>query len=641
MKKIVIALIVIAIGTAVFAKSAKKKGSAASETAVETNSKREAVSIAVPAPKGVNLGAGMDWIPFFMQGVITSNFQQYSGLTVIDRQNADMVKAEQRLSESAEFDEKNAIEIGKMTNARLIVTGSILAKSNAFALTFSITDAQTGETKASASVPNCLRIALEDGSMANQISYDLMTGYGIALGDDAKSKLTQTGAVMAAETSAQVSVAKGIVAENRGSNIEALTYYIQAKKKDKDFAEATSRISGMTTVVTGGNFGANAKNMIKLRNDWNKLLLEAASLIAANPPEFEVRYFTDIESLPLTEQDYANGTMSFRLGAPYLKQTSAEENKKIADELMTAMHSIPESKNWGEKMNGFPWTYADDIKGDNWLKWTNTERTENYPLSVVLLDANKKTIAKKAYTLFVKYDKRYTNFEISSDNKVAYKKSKYADEKYVSSSSLTFSDVTVGNADTDKIYISVENTSGKKLSVLPSDGMSADKAIEVLESGEHNGTVKIAGFLGQRTLENIAYTITKIDPRLAARDSAELLIANILIKQDLVALDLSGLVGVTEIESEAFKRCISLKSIRIPDGVTSIGNQAFSDCTSLSSVTLPVSVTQIKYKAFGDCTSLKTVYYAGTKEQWEKIIIPSDGHSSLFKAKIKYNYKGE
>ena len=224
MKKIVVVLMVIAVGTAVFAKSAKKKDSAASETAVETNYKREAVSIAVPAPKGVNLGDGADWIPFFMQGVITSNFQQYSGLTVIDRQNSDMVKAEQRLSESAEFDEKNAIEIGKMTNARLIVTGSILAKSNAYALTFSITDAQTCETKASASVPNCLRIALEDGSMANQISYDLMTGYGIALGDDAKSKLTQTGAVMAAETSAQVSVAKGIVAENKGSNIEALTY---------------------------------------------------------------------------------------------------------------------------------------------------------------------------------------------------------------------------------------------------------------------------------------------------------------------------------------------------------------------------------------------------------------------------------
>ena len=183
-------------------------------------------SIAVPAPKGVNLGDGADWIPLFIQGVITANFQQYSGLTVVDRQNADMVKAEQKLSESAEFDEKNTLELGKMTSARFIVTGNIMAKSNAYALTFSITDAETGETKASASVPNCLRSALEDGTAANQISYDLMTSYGIALGADAKTKLTQTASVMAAEMSAQTSVAKGIAAEKGGSNIEALTYYI-------------------------------------------------------------------------------------------------------------------------------------------------------------------------------------------------------------------------------------------------------------------------------------------------------------------------------------------------------------------------------------------------------------------------------
>ena len=560
-------------------------------------------SIAVPAPKGVNLGDGADWIPLFIQGVITSNFQLYSGLTVVDRQNADMVKAEQKLSESAEFDEKNTLELGKMTSARFIVTGNIMAKSNAYALTFSITDAETGETKASASVPNCLRSALEDGSAANQISYDLMTGYGIALGADAKTKLTQTASVMAAEMSAQTSVAKGIAAEQSGSNIEALTYYIQAKKNDSKLSEATSRMAGMTTVVAGGNFGANAKNLIKLRSDWDKLLLEAAGLIAANPPEFEVRYFTDIEPLELTEENYNKGTMSFRVGAPYFKQTSGAENGKIAKELLTSMEKIEQSKNWGAKMNGFPWTYADDIAGDNWLKWANANKTETYPCTVAILDASKKTIAKKPYTLYVKYDKKYTGLYVSSSNS--------------SKSSLTFSDVPVGNADTDKIYISVENTGSKKISVLPlpSDYMPEDAALKVLKNGSHNGTVKIGGSIGY--LGDISRAVVS--------------------GKKTVALDLAEIINVTEIDNYAFDRCTSLKSIVIPDGVTTIGIYAFYDCRSLASVTIPMSVTKIDSSTFSN-TSLRKIYYAGSEAQWNKI---SGSEQLRGAADIIYNYKGE
>ena len=470
-------------------------------------------AIAVPAPKGVNLEGGSDWIPLFIQGIITTNFQQYSGLAVIDRQNADMVKAEQRLSESAEFDEKNTIELGKMTSAKLIVTGNIVAKSGAYALTFSITDAQSGETKATASVPDCPRSALEDGTAANQISYDLMAGYGIALGTDAKARLTQTASAMTAETSAQASVAKGIAAEKGGSNIEALTYYIQAKKNDRNLAEATSRMAGMTTVVMSGNFGANAKNLMKLRNDWDKLLLEAAGLIAANPPEFEVRYFTDIEPLELTAADYENGTMSFRMGAPYLKQVRGAENFKIVAELMCALWSIEQSENWGEKMNGFPWTYADDIPGDHWLKWANSEKRESFPLTVALLDAGKNPIAKTPYTLFVDYDKQYTGFVISSSNqgneympsakKIVYdtnpksRTSMYKREKNYtptpSLSALEISDVPVGNADTDKLYVAIESNGGRSVSVLPSDAIPMYR---VLESKQSLGrSIKIGGFI--------------------------------------------------------------------------------------------------------------------------------------------------
>ena len=44
-------------------------------------------------------------------------------------------------------------------------------------------------------------------------------------------------------------------------------------------------------------------------------------------------------------------------------------------------------------------------------------------------------------------------------------------------------------------------------------------------------------------------------------------------------MTLSG--GVTEIGQEAFKGCIGLTSITIPDQVKGIGQAAFADCDSL------------------------------------------------------------
>lgn len=443
--------------------------------------------VAVPSPKTVNMGAEMEWIPLFIQGVITANFQQYSGMKVVDRQNNDMVKAEQKLSESSSYSESDAIELGKMTNARLIVTGSITAKSSSYALIFNITDTETGESKATATVPNCLFSALENGEAANQISYDLMTGYGVKLSAEAKAKLTKAAGVMSAETTAQASVAKGIAAEKSGSNIEALTYYIQAKKNDKNLSEATKRMASMTTVVTGGNFGASAKNLMKLRSDWDKLLKEAAALIAANPPEFTLYYFSNIKANELTAEDYERGMMSFTVGSPYLKQTGGAENEKIANELLDGLHKIPESKNWGDKINGFPWTYADDIEGDNWLKW----KSERLIFNVQILDAKKKAIAQEDITFTVRYGNKYRysyTDEIASDNK---KKSR---DRYVGElEGFTFSQVDVNDADTDSLYLAVSKKSGRDVSILPvPDGVLSALDIEEIKARR---SVKIGGIV--------------------------------------------------------------------------------------------------------------------------------------------------
>lgn len=64
---------------------------------------------------------------------------------------------------------------------------------------------------------------------------------------------------------------------------------------------------------------------------------------------------------------------------------------------------------------------------------------------------------------------------------------------------------------------------------------------------------------------------------------------------------------VTTIGDEAFRECISLTSITIPDSVKSIGYNAFAYCISLTSVTIPDSVTSIGRYAFNNCRSLTSI----------------------------------
>ena len=71
-----------------------------------------------------------------------------------------------------------------------------------------------------------------------------------------------------------------------------------------------------------------------------------------------------------------------------------------------------------------------------------------------------------------------------------------------------------------------------------------------------------------------------------------------------------------------------IKTVTIENNVTNIGAYAFSDCTSLNSVIIPKSVTKIGSDAFKNCTRI-TVYYTGTKEEWDKVDYASCGANSL------------
>ena len=65
--------------------------------------------------------------------------------------------------------------------------------------------------------------------------------------------------------------------------------------------------------------------------------------------------------------------------------------------------------------------------------------------------------------------------------------------------------------------------------------------------------------------------------------------------------------GVTNVASNAFNGCKSLKDAVLGSSVTTIGGEAFYDCSGLSSIQLPDSLTEIWPNAFENCIGLKSI----------------------------------
>lgn len=64
-----------------------------------------------------------------------------------------------------------------------------------------------------------------------------------------------------------------------------------------------------------------------------------------------------------------------------------------------------------------------------------------------------------------------------------------------------------------------------------------------------------------------------------------------------VSID-NSVYTVTRISEEAFRDCINLTAVSMPESVTEIGENAFRGCLSLNGITIPASVTKIGEGAF-------------------------------------------
>ena len=77
---------------------------------------------------------------------------------------------------------------------------------------------------------------------------------------------------------------------------------------------------------------------------------------------------------------------------------------------------------------------------------------------------------------------------------------------------------------------------------------------------------------------------------------------------------------ISEIGDHAFSKDKSLTIADIPAGIKVLGPAAFANCHNLRVVCIPLSVEEIAYNCFFNTPKLKTINYAGTKDEWSKII---------------------
>ena len=118
--------------------------------------------------------------------------------------------------------------------------------------------------------------------------------------------------------------------------------------------------------------------------------------------------------------------------------------------------------------------------------------------------------------------------------------------------------------------------------------------------------------------------------------------------------------GITEIGESAFRNCQSLKAIKIPSSLKTIDEYVFSDCNNLQNVTISDGVKNLEGMSFGfanfksiflpksieriagafELSDLTDIYYAGSKDDWNKIEIIYSLNDSLETATIHYNSTG-
>lgn len=244
--------------------------------------------IAVTLPQTRNIGQSSAWIPQYFQDSLTGNFAHYSKMTVLDRSNESLIIAQQELSETGFYTDENAAQLGQMTNASLVVVGSIQQISGMYEINFRINDISSNEIKSSIN-NRYSYLDLENGKAVNEITKILLEDLGIELSENEKAALSK---VNKTENASVQNLAKGMNAEKSNDYISALVAYSQVEGSARN--EAQQNINIMLGSFSSDSLQNRVAYYEAQINKWNSIFFQLEEYMNSNAA-FVVYDFSSVQ----------------------------------------------------------------------------------------------------------------------------------------------------------------------------------------------------------------------------------------------------------------------------------------------------------------------------------------------------------
>jgi hypothetical protein len=184
---------------------------------------------------------------------------------------------------------------------------------------------------------------LTELGVIKEATIDLLEQMGVTL---TQTTLTQLRSVKPASSGAEVSLAKGVVAQRGGSTIAALVNFYEANELDPTLSEAINRMTTIGDDLQSGNMGENVRNDIQRRQAWIDLLTQAENYFNEHLP-YELIYDPNLVE---GDTDYDKNTVpvSFTVLS---KPTSAF---KVINRILAGLIATEKAVTW--KLAGWPMT---------------------------------------------------------------------------------------------------------------------------------------------------------------------------------------------------------------------------------------------------------------------------------------------